>query len=139
MNSFWNTKTSDIDNFFNTHEDGPANRRLRSYWLDYLIKRDKWQDYLAYYRSDIADTEQNCYYQLARYRAGETQSAIAQGLTLWTVGKSQPKGCDKLFGIMIKNKAITEEVAWARFKEAVLAHEYRLASYIERFFYQHGL
>jgi soluble lytic murein transglycosylase len=132
--SFWNTRNSDIDAFFSSHPDGPASRRLRSHWLNYLIKKDQWQDYPGYYLANNASTEQQCYYQLARFRSGEKASAMSEGLKLWTVGKSQPKGCDKLFALLIKNKAISEDVAWQRYVEAVLNHEYSLATYIERFF-----
>lgn len=124
----------DVRKFLKEHSGTPIATRLRYRWLEALRGRDRWQDYLLDYQEKTATTTQRCYYQLARYRNGDKSAALSEGLKLWTVGKSQPKGCDKLFGLLIKEKKITEPVAWQRYTQAVLNHEYRLARYLKGFF-----
>ena len=128
------SKRSEIEEFLNDYDGQPAASRLRHYWLEYLRKRDRWQDYLSYYQPGNGTSEQKCYYQLARYRNGEKELAVSDALQLWSEGKSQPDGCDALFGVLIKNGYITEEIAWQRFTRAVLNHQYQLARYLKRFF-----
>jgi len=132
--SFYRATPATIDAFFATHQEGPATRRLRYFWLEHLRRRDDWRTFRHYYRPEVANTEQQCYYQLANYRAGDKAAALAAGVELWTVGESQPKGCDDLFALLIKDGAISEEVAWRRYSQAVLNHEYQLAAYLKRFF-----
>jgi soluble lytic murein transglycosylase len=124
----------DVRTFLSQHEGSPIARMLRYRWLEALRKRDRWQDYLADYNANTATTAQQCYYQLALIRSGEKTQPIAAALKLWAVGKSQPKGCDKLFGVLIKNHHITEAVAWQRYTDAIFNHEYQLARYLQRFF-----
>jgi len=124
----------DVDDFLGRHENSSLARRLRYRWLETLRRRDRWKDFLDYYRADTATTQQQCYYQLARIRRGDGEDAIAAAQALWNVGKSQPKGCDPLFEQLIENNRIPEELAWQRYSSAVLNHQYRLARYLQRFF-----
>ncbi|HEB26608.1 MAG TPA: lytic transglycosylase [Porticoccus sp.] len=124
----------DVQNFLSKHDGTPIAVRLRYRWLETLRSKDHWQDYLRDYQSNTATTAQQCYYHLARIRHGDRSDAIIEGLKLWSVGKSQPKGCDKLFGWLIKNNQITESIAWQRYTSAVLNHQYQLARYLQRFF-----
>ena len=127
----------DVREFLKQHDGTPIAARLRYRWLEALRRRDRWQDYLLDYKQSSATTEQKCYYQLARIRRGQVEDekeAIAEAIKLWTVGKSQPKGCDKLFGILIKRNLITEDIAWERYSQAILNHQYQLARYLKRFF-----
>src|SRR5690606_32567598 len=75
-----------------------------------------------------------CHYQLINYRRGERQQSLPAALVLWQVGKSQPNACDPLFDRLIADGHIDEEVAWKRYVNALLDHQYRLAAYVERFF-----
>tara|TARA_R110001592_G_scaffold260282_1_gene524686 strand:- start:4898 stop:6934 length:2037 start_codon:yes stop_codon:yes gene_type:complete len=124
----------DVREFLSQHEGSPIAAMLRYRWLQTLKKRDRWQDYLIDYNAQTASTEQQCHYQLARFRDGEKTQSIAAAIKLWAVGKSQPKGCDKLFGILIKNNHITEAIAWQRYTDAIFNHEYQLSRYLQRFF-----
>ena len=128
------SKRSKIEKFLAEYDGLPVASRLRNSWLEYLRKRDRWQDYLNYYQPGNGTTEQQCYFHLARYRNGERELAVADALELWSQGKSQPDGCDALFGVMIKNNYINEDIAWQRFTRAVLNHQYQLARYLKRFF-----
>ncbi|WP_461482502.1 transglycosylase SLT domain-containing protein [Porticoccus sp.] len=124
----------DVDDFLTRNGDSSLANRMRYRWLETLRARDRWQDYLKYYDPRTATTEQQCYYQLARMRHGERDAASAAAIKLWTVGKSQPKGCDRLFDQLIANHQITEDIAWQRYTAAVLNHQYQLARYLQRFF-----
>ncbi|MEH6551303.1 MAG: transglycosylase SLT domain-containing protein [Pseudomonadales bacterium] len=127
-------KPSDVDLFLNTYQDTSVAARLRYHYLEKLRKYDRWQTYLSFYQSEGATVEQQCFYQLARYRDGDTDAAMEEAITLWLVGKSQPKACDKLFGVLQKSGKITNEIAWERYTKAVLAHQFTLARYLTRFF-----
>jgi len=127
----------DVRTYLKQHQGTPTAKRLRYRWLEKLRQRDRWQDYLADYRHNIATTAQQCYYQHTRFRHGEPEEkaeAIPAAIKLWTVGKSQPKGCDKLFNILIKQNHITEDIAWQRYSRAILNHQYQLARYLKGFF-----
>ncbi len=124
----------DVRQYLTEHQGTPIATRLRYRWLEALRARDLWQDFLLDYQEKTATTTQRCYYHLARYRNGNKSEALKAGVKLWTVGKSQPKGCDKLFGLLIKEKQITEPIAWQRYTQAILNHEYRLARYLKGFF-----
>lgn len=124
----------DVEDFLTRYDNSSLANRMRYRWLETLRSADRWQEYLRYYNGTTATTEQQCYYQLARIRKGERDAAISEALKLWTVGKSQPKGCDRLFDLLIANHQISEEVAWQRYSAAVLNHQYQLAKYLERFF-----
>jgi soluble lytic murein transglycosylase len=128
------TKASRIDLFLKNHDGSPLSKRLRYIWLENLRKRDKWQQFISYYSNKNTTTKQQCFYQYARYRNGEKQQALQAALKLWKVGESQPKACDRIFGVLIKQELITEDIAWQRFTDAVINHENALAKYLLRFF-----
>ena len=128
------TKASRIDLFLKNYDDNPLSKRLRYIWLENLRKRDKWQQFISYYDGKKATIKQQCFYQYARYRNGEKQKSLQAALELWKVGKSQPKACDRIFGVLIKQKLITEDIAWQRYTNAVINHENALAKYLQRFF-----
>ena len=133
-NNLSRASNGDVRNFLTTYKDVPVAGSLRHQWLNYLMKRDKWRDFVDFYSAQSASTRHQCYYQLARYRSGEKTAATNEAIKLWNVGKSQPKACDKLFAILTSKKLITEELAWQRYSKAVLARQYRLARYLQRFF-----
>lgn len=124
----------DVQNFLSKNDGTPIASSLRYRWLETLRSKDHWQDYLRDYQPNRATTAQQCYYHLARIRHGDPSDAIPEGLKLWSVGKSQPSGCDKLFGWLIDNNQITESIAWQRYTSSVLNHQYKLARYLQRFF-----
>jgi soluble lytic murein transglycosylase len=127
-------KASQVDAFLTNHGDSPLGKRLRYIWLENLRKRDKWKQFINYYPGKNTTTEQQCFYQYARYRNGEKQQSLQAALELWKVGESQPKACDRIFGVLIKQELITEDIAWQRFTSAVINHENALAKYLLRFF-----
>ena len=127
-------RNSEVDDFLTRHKDSSLARRLRYRWLETLRSGNRPEAFLKYYQPESATTAQQCYYQLTRIRGNGGDNAITDAIQLWNVGKSQPKGCDRLFELLIKNNQITEEIAWQRYTAAVLNHQYQLARYLQRFF-----
>ncbi len=145
---------ADVDKFLQDYPDALLAKRLHSSWLKLLYQRGQWRQYLKYYdlkytylkHTDLKDTDlkrdkkssastkQRCRANFARYQIGEHQPALDGALTLWTVGKSQPKTCDPLFKLLVDQQGITDQQAWQRYTLAILNHKYRLAQYVERFF-----
>lgn len=120
--------------FVTAYGDSPLAGRLLGQWLDRLRRQGNDDGFLAFYDPAIASVEQRCHFHLLNYRRGDQIGAVAEGLALWQVGKSQPAGCDPLFDRLIADGHVSEAVAWRRFVDAVLNHEYRLANYVTRFF-----
>ena len=123
-----------IDDFLHKYADSVFASQLRQRWLKHLAAKKSWRDFIHYYNGQIASTELACHYSHALYQQGEKDSALAMAVDLWRVGKSQPAACDAIFTILITEKRITSDIAWQRYSEAVFNHQYRLASYVERFF-----
>ena len=125
----------DIRKFLDEHDRSAISDNIRYYWLEVLRKHNRWQDYLADYKESGATIRQRCYYQFARIKndTSNKKSAIQAALKLWSSGNSQPKECDKLFDILIKDDLITEEVAWDRYAKSIAKRNYQLSKYVSRF------
>ncbi len=123
-----------VESFLTEYPDTWLTRRLRHNWLNLLYGKGLWRQFIKHYDAENANTETQCHYHFARYQAGQRNEALRDGLTLWLVGKSQPKACDPLFQLLISEQRIDNEVAWQRFTLAILNHKHQLARYIERFF-----
>ena len=123
----------EVSNYLRRYKGTVKAQHLRGRWLDYLARRAYWQSYSEFYDPQTASVSRQCNYYLAQYRLDNKPLAIKQGLKLWSAGKSQPKTCDKLFGILIKYKHISESLAWQRFNAALSNHNFQLARYLKRF------
>tara|TARA_B110000444_G_scaffold121652_1_gene114468 strand:+ start:37152 stop:39167 length:2016 start_codon:yes stop_codon:yes gene_type:complete len=125
----------DIRKFLEKYNQSAISDNVRYHWLEALRKHNRWQDYLADYKESGATTKQKCYYQFARFKNDERskKSAIQGALKLWSSGSSQPKECDKLFAILIKDNLITEEIAWDRYTKSIAKRNYQLSKYVSRF------
>ncbi len=123
-----------IAEFLDDYASLPVARNLRKRWLHRLYQRRQWQKLTTYYDPTTTSSAQRCEYQYARYKSGFKKTALSAALSLWSVGKSQPKACDPLFKLLIEQGHITEVVAWQRYTRAILQHNFQLARYIERFF-----
>jgi soluble lytic murein transglycosylase len=112
-------------------------QHLRNKWLDYLAKRNYWSTFIAFYSAAEASTKHQCQFQFARFSRLDDavkEQAIESALTLWNVGRSQPKECDKLFSLLLTENKISEPLAWQRFNKALLNRQHTLARYLQRFF-----
>ena len=130
------SKRVEITAYLKSYQGTVKAQFLQGKWLDYLARRGHWQSYSDVYGkyAYIPNTSRQCNFHLAQYRLGNKPAALQAGLKLWSQGKSQPKTCDKLFGILISGGHISERLAWWRFNEAMLSRRYQLARYLERFF-----
>jgi len=133
------SRRAEVRNYL-THYAGTLKAAyLQGRWLDYLVRHRHWQSYVDFYSlnsyaTNNANTSRQCHFHLSQYRLGEKIEALQAGLLLWTEGKSQPKTCDKLFGLLIRGGHISEARAWERFNKAMISHNYQLARYLRRFF-----
>lgn len=130
------SKRDKIAEYLNGYEGTVKARHLRNKWLDYLAKRKYWTTFIEFYNPHEANTKQQCQFEFARLNRLEAEAkeqAFESALTLWNVGKSQPKECDKLFSLLVSEKKITEPLAWRRFNKALLNHQYILARYLQRY------
>lgn len=134
------SKRSEVTAYLSQYSGTIKAQFLQGMWLDYLARRRHWESYIEVYgtHSYNANTSRQCNFHLAQYRTGNKSDALQAGLNLWAQGKSQPKACDMLFGILIKDGRISESLAWQRFNEAMINKKYQLARYLKRFFTSPG-
>ena len=127
-------RRSAVNAYLTEYADTVKATHLRNRWLEYLAKRGYWKAYTEAYRPSTANHSQQCNFYLANYRLDNHSKAINGGLAVWANGRSMPKACDRLFGILIKQGHISEALAWQRFNAAMDQHNYQLARYLKRFF-----
>ncbi len=127
-------QTRSVVRFLKRYGDTPMAGKLRSNWLNQLRGRGDWKRYVRYYSPQLNSVEHACHYHYGLHRLGQHQEAIAGGLKLWLVGKSQPSACDPLFEVLTQEGAITQQAVWERYTLAVLGHEYRLANHLAKRF-----
>lgn len=127
-------RRSAVNAYLTEYADTVKATHLRNRWLEYLAKRGYWKAYTEAYQPSTANHSQQCNFYLAHYRLGNHSTAIDGGLEVWANGRSMPKACDRLFGILIKQGHISEALAWQRFNAAMDQHNYQLARYLKRFF-----
>ena len=126
-------RRSEVNNYLIKYAHSVKAHHLRNRWLDYLARHSYWTDYIKAYQPSTASHSQQCNFYLAHYRLGNRSKAISGGLSVWVNGRSMPKTCDRLFGILIKGGHISETLAWQRFNAAMEQNNYQLARYLKRF------
>lgn len=126
--------SAEVNAFLTNNAQTPLAVNVRQRWLTALAAKQQWQQFAAAYDDSLNSLELRCHQANALYHSGQQQQGIALALELWKVGKSQPKACDPMFAVLVNGRHISNDIAWQRFSDALLNHEYRLASFIERFF-----
>ncbi len=121
-----------IKRFLDSHDDTPLAERLRAAWLKRQAKQGRWQNYVAFYRTDHS-TERHCYYLQALIHTGRQDEALSQAKPLWLQGRSQPDACDTVFEVWRNAGKMTPPLVWQRIALAMEANETRLARYLRRF------
>ena len=121
----------DIRSFLETHADTPLADLMRNRWLDRLARRQRWSDYLAFYRptSDIA---RRCHQLHALIATGKTAQAFTEVPEIWLYGRSRPSACDPVFAAWERAGLRTDGMVWQRVEKAIDAGETRLADYLAR-------
>ncbi len=119
-----------VHTFLSKYAGTPVAEKLRHRWLNMLIKRGQWQQYIDDWDKSITNTRLKCFYLRSKYRTGDVKDALDATLPLWLVGKSQPSACDPLFKEWIHEGYLTQDIAWRRLELAFQNKRYRLSRYI---------
>lgn len=122
-----------IRDFIAAHPDLPAADDLRRRWLRDAAGHGRWDTVLAYAR-DGDDTDLQCLALTARIRTGAAPASelVAEGLSFWRRGRSQPDACDPVFAWLDQQNALTAVEIRHRIKLAIDNGAYGLAGYLAR-------
>ncbi|MCK9395912.1 MAG: transglycosylase SLT domain-containing protein [Methylobacter sp.] len=104
---------------------------LRSKWLDYLAKNERWNDFIRHYET-TDNTALSCQYNLAVYKTGNQQQALSEATRLWLTGDSLPEECDPLLSVLMTSPGFTPELVWQRFELALDKDNVSVAEYVRR-------
>jgi len=118
--------------FLETHKDWAFSDGLRSTWLKSLAQKGRWAE-LVMYSEGVTDTVLRCQRVRGQIILKQTDGVLAEVQNLWTVGKSQPDECDPVFTWLIKNRGVSETLAWERIQLAMGKDNRSLTSYLARF------
>ncbi len=122
----------DVQAFIERYKGTPVANKMNRRWLNVLIKKHQWQQYVDDWDPAIRNTRLRCWHLRAKYRTGNKTEALAGVQALWLKPHSQPKACDPLFKEWITGGYLSQDVAWQRLSMAMAAHRTRLAGYIVR-------
>ncbi len=126
-------KEKQILRFLEDYSETPLVQPLLAHWLPVLAKRGHWTVFLRNYSRLInPSNELECLHSYALYKRESKLAGLNKAATLWTVGFSQPKECDKIFNLLIATGGITREMAWSRLSLSIKANENSLSKYLLR-------
>lgn len=126
------SKVTEIDDFLKKFRASPLDWRLRKKWLHYLVKKDKKELFLAFYKP-TSNVPLTCMYYRYQIESGVPKSVVLPQVTkLWVVGKSQDKKCDPLFKQWKESGYQTQEVIWQRIKLAADGGKHTLIPYLTK-------
>lgn len=127
---------AEIEAYLDHHPSLYASSRLRSRWVQRLYQEQRWSEFLMQYDNFYAhgnDAALDCQAMLARLKTGESQQLAEPALKLWTVGNSQPKQCDPLFGWLASEKLLDSDRYRQRLSLALAQRNFQLADYLAGF------
>ncbi len=122
----------DVMDFLQQWDGTPLAERLRDAWLNKLAQRGEWTRYLELFKPD-GDSKRACFEARALLDTGEKEKAMTMAERLWLVGVSQPKACDPVFSVWIREGYATPEKARERIRLAINSGHPGLTRYLERF------
>lgn len=117
--------------FLSSYKDSRYAGLLRSKWLDYLAKNQRWNDFIRYYEA-TENTALECQYNLAVYKTGNQLQALNEAKRLWLSGDSLPQECDPLWTALMMSPGFTPELVWQRFELALNKDNVSVAEYVRR-------
>ncbi|MFT5520928.1 MAG: soluble lytic murein transglycosylase [Enterobacterales bacterium] len=121
-----------IGNFLNQYENTPLDWPLRKKWLNYLIKKKRYQLYVDFYKPNN-DARMTCLYYKSQFKLGVSENEILPKITpLWLIGKSQPKDCDALFVRWAEAGYRTNELILQRLILAATIGKHTLIPYLTK-------
>jgi soluble lytic murein transglycosylase len=117
----------EIIEFINTNT--PLAHKLRKKWLYHLARKRDWDRFYSHFR-DYRVESLKCYYHIAQYRRGLENLAFAGAKSLWLSSKSQPRECNLLFALWMKDDSFDERYIYQRLKLALETKNLTLARYL---------
>ena len=127
---------AELREFINTYADSPLSPRLQIKWMFNLAKRKQWKTFLAEYENLGVIGKKNiklkCYRLNAKLRLKQDEGLMEEIQTLWMVGHSQPKSCNKVFDIWKARGGVTEELIWERIRLAMEKRKISLVKFLSR-------
>ena len=122
---------SDIERFLQDYAGSPLDRPLRKKWLEYLAKQNQSGLFLDAYQ-DIGEAELACKRLEFMLQQPELKTqALEQVESLWVVGDSQPKACDKIFKQWQAAGLRTPQMVWQRLVLAADGGNHTLIPYLK--------
>jgi soluble lytic murein transglycosylase len=123
-------ETSRVLTFLSEHKDTRYSGLLRSQWLSFLARNERWYEFLQHYRA-TGNSALECQFYWAQYQTGNKQLALNEAKRLWAVGYSRPKECDALISALIESPIFTQDLIWQRLELALKKDNVRLAEYLK--------
>jgi soluble lytic murein transglycosylase len=120
----------EIISFLEKHKGSPLDWPLRKAWLQYLVKKQQGELFLAAY-NQTWNTELHCEKLKFLLKSGDKDAEFfSQVNTLWLAGKSLPKTCDPLLNAWQKAGYRTPELVWQRLALAADGGQHTLIPYL---------
>lgn len=121
-----------VRRFLQTEKDTVLADRMRTIWLNHLIKKKKWSDYVKDYQP-TDNVALQCYDIYARYKTKKDSNILNEAASIWVYGKSRPRECDVLFSAWEENGGLTENLVWDRIHLAMDSNQFQLIKYLKRY------
>ena len=116
-----------VREFLARPDDTPVIDQLRSEWLKWQARQQRWEAFTAEYpRLLESDDEMKCYALQARL-PNNADLVLHESRTLWFTGTSQPESCGTLFDMAIASGTISEQDVWQRIRMALEVNNVALA------------
>ena len=116
-----------VREFLARPDDTPVIDQLRSEWLKWQARQQRWEAFTAEYpRLLESDDEMKCYALQARL-PNNADLVLHESRTLWFTGTSRPESCDTLFDMAIASGTISEQDVWQRIRMALEVNNVALA------------
>ena len=124
-------QTLQVQSFLAAYRETRYAGLLRSKWLDYLAKNERWLELIQSFEATDNSALQ-CQYNLALYKTGNLLTPLNEAKRLWLTGDSLPQECDPLMSVLMISPGFTPELIWQRFELALDKDNVSVAEYVRR-------
>lgn len=111
-------QTDKILAFLSAYKDTFYAGLLRSKWLNYLAKNERWVEFINYYQASN-NPALECQYYWANFKAGNQHLALIGAKRLWVKADKPPKECGPLFFALEQSPVLNPDLIWQRFELAL--------------------
>ena len=118
-----------VQAFIEAQADTPLAQQMRFAWLRHLATKERWEDYLAFFRPTNSAMHR-CHYHTAQWQTGQQDEAWAGARGLWAVGHSQHSACDGLFTAWEAAEPLDDALRWQRIELAMAQGNVALARFV---------